>query len=1257
MGRTRRLRYRHLRRTIIAVIVALAVMLLLVRGLWRVLESEAVCSFTARRLERTARAVAGINLEIGSLGWSLVPPRMIVSDVRINGPSFRAEIDHAAIEPGGLIITRRTVILDSVEARGIRFSASAAPSAPKKSRRSPVRLIVRNLDLREIDADPLGLADGISLKIAGGEISWLQDSDETRGVLSVERLDATIPGVDPFSLSAEGTFGLRKRRLSFSTIRLRGEGFAFEGQIDTDGHFVQGTLGGRLDLVPVGRILRTHGLLEGRVIFDADFNTRRPTPLTVDIRSDRITAAHFPVEDIDGSIGIGPDGLWGDLRRSRFFGGVFRGRYELGALSSPFPHSIEARCDGMDIAALLETLGVPPAGLSSRMDVSVDLEWNGRQFKQGDGTASIILNPSEGALPISGRLQLGLGPEGLLRFEADGLKIGSSTVSLEGPLMVGAWAPEWGIHAEPVVLEEILPAVNRWIGSEVFPPEVSGGGSLDVGLSGPWKHLRVTVTLDSEEIRYSPITLDRLVIDAEIAGGRCVIENGRYRLGDGGGRIEGAIRWIPGPGEENLDLRIDGRGLPLADMGAWIDLPEDSVSGEAAFTGALRGSFDDPYGSWALGLKDIEIDGVPIGSGSATVDFRDTAFSISGLRFDEGLSGRVRWDLASQDLEGDLAWTTVPVGIFSPEIEPLLGTTLDWTAAFDWTAGTDFPTGRITAAGVDSTFEAEIGVSDIVASMSIGDVVSGVFEAQIDDDSSWSGDGNLRILSIDGLARRLAPNNLFPMTGSIEIPMQISGTGTGVTKIDGRILGADLQLGAQPTTISGDRSFHWDAGRIRLDGLELSAGDDHVYLKGRIDPDSGLQGNLSGSFDARLLRVFLPDWEPAGRVTGTIELLGALDQPLLEGIARIERGSFRLPGTPSVIGDLDGALFLSAGEIAFEDFDFKFMRGRGRGRGRIAVESGEAFLHLGGTITGLDFPLFPDFVPRIDGRWFLEGPVDDLKLSGDLDVIRAEVRRQDDLPSILMAWFGEVGAPREDALRLDLHVRAERTLVSRNPFVRLIGSADLTITGTDAHPGIVGTVEFTEGGEFVLQGIRYELERGQISFSDPTRIDPMLDFQARATIREYDVWLGLTGTMDRLIPIVSSDPPLSPPEIYSLMALGSIGSGGPGGAVGLTLASSLLTRRMNEVLGSRKQWLLPVDQIRVDPFVESTTGDPSARVTVVKQLSPSITVTLQSNLSGESQEVISARWYLGSGFFIEASRDNRTDTGNYGLDFKLRRRY
>jgi len=1258
VGRTGRLRYRHLRRTIIAVSGALAVVVLLVLGVWRVLESEAVCSFTARRLERAAKSVADIDLEIGNLGWTLLPPRVVLADVRLESGVVSAEVDRAAIELGGLFVARRTVVLDTIEARGIRIFLREGAVSKEKSDGAPVRVIVRHLDLREIDAEGVGLPGGFGLVIEGGDMSWLQEWGETRGFLSIERAELAVPGLETVSLGVDATFLRRQGGLDVPTLRLTGTDFSFKGAAAWDGEALTARLRARLDLEELDRVIRTRSLLQGRITLEADIDTARETIVEAQLASDRVVVSGFPIDELQASIEVGKGGLTGRVHQGRLFGGRLEGRYRLGRFAMPFPHEVELGCIGFDLAELLAKLGVPSGGLSSNADLTAEVAWNSDRFPEGHGEASVVFQGGEGRLPVTGLLTLGLSSEGLLQFSADDLSIGCSRVRLEGPLVVGAWAPEWGIHVEPARLAEILPAVNQWVGTEVFPAEISGQGSLDVGLSGPWKQLSVSIRMDVEDVRYPPMVLDRLVLDASIAGGECRLVDGRYRLGFGGGQIEGAIRWAPDPGEESLDLQIDGHRLPLEMVASWIDVPPGAVAGEASFAGGLRGSFDDSRGSWALGLTDVQVAGTRVGSGSATIDLRGGAFTVSGLDFDEGLEGQVRWDLVEHTLSGGLGWDTMSFETLPGGLHRLFGQVFDWQASFEWPLAETLPVGRLEISGEASRFSAHLDQSRLRASMTLDGLASGDLEAEFDDDSSsWSGQGEIRIDAMDILARRLAPEVSPLVTGAIRVPLKIWGQGGQVLGLKGALEDSGLRVGDKRAEIVGDQGFRWDSTGIRLGGLKIDVGGDQVFLRGRIDAESQLEGNVSGVFDARLLRVFLPEWEPAGRATGTVEILGQLDAPRLEGIARVERGSFRLPGTRSVVGDVDGSLFLSAGEVALEGLSFKFMRGRGQGRGGIVFDGGEAYLRLDGTIEGLDFPLFPGFVPRLKGQWGLEGPVNDLELSGDLVVTRGEVRRQDDLASLLMDWFGQVGPPAEDGLRLDLHVRADENLVSRSPFVRLEGSADLNITGTDARPGLVGSVEFMEGGEFTLQGIRYELERGQIGFSDPTRVDPMLDFQARASIREYDVWLSLTGTMDRLVPIVSSDPPLNPAEIYSLMALGQVGRGEAGGAVGVTLASSLLTRRMNEVLERREQWLLPVDQIRVDPFIESATGDPSARVTVVKQLSPTVTVTLQSNLSGDMDEIISARWYLGSGFFVEASRDSRTSDGAYGLDFKMRRRY
>ena len=106
--------------------------------------------------------------------------------------------------------------------------------------------------------------------------------------------------------------------------------------------------------------------------------------------------------------------------------------------------------------------------------------------------------------------------------------------------------------------------------------------------------------------------------------------------------------------------------------------------------------------------------------------------------------------------------------------------------------------------------------------------------------------------------------------------------------------------------------------------------------------------------------------------------------------------------------------------------------------------------------------------------------------------------------------------------------------------------------------------------------------------------------------------------------------------------------------MGLGLASSILSSELTSVFKRRGEIVLPVDQVRVDPFAADSTGNPTARLSVIKQLTPSWTVILQSTLSGEREQIVVSRWYLAPGLFLEAAQH---EDGSYSLDLKLRRPY
>lgn len=1251
MGRTKSLRYRHLRRTVIAVLAAVAFLLVMGRIGWRILHSRSVERTVVAWVEATAEA-AGVAVEIEGLGWGVMPPSLSLRDVTVRTGGLEAELQRVHVTLAGLRLTDRSIALGDVIVHGARVRYRG--DLPRPVGDGPrLRLSVARLDLREVTLEGAVTTRRIAGSIRDLDAGWVTEAGTARGFLLCPRIELEVGGMEPILGRLRARLELADSlRVPYLEVAATGLQLTGDGAVDRE--LVRLDLAGTLDLAELDRTVHAGRQLAGLTRIGVTVDTAAPAPLDVAVRADRLRAWRFRLADVAGSLRIGSDGLDGQLDQARLLGGRASGRYRLPRLRRPYRHDLEVVATGVELPRLLATLGVPPAGLAARGDLEIELAWTGRDLPGGAGLGTAVLAAADGELPAAGTVRARLDRDGLIQLEGDDLRIGRSRVSWQGPLAIDSWQPAWSIRADPAELAEVVTLLNRWARNQVLPEIVGGQGVLAVGLSGPWSDLVVSTRLDAAPLAIGPVALDRVVGDATVTGDRVAIGPVRFRLGDGDGEVEGSVSWGDRASEEALlDLELRGREVPLAEIARWIDLGP-VATGDLAFTGVLRGDPAEPRGSWAIGLTDVTLLGERLGDAAGNLGLDDGRFSLSRLAFDRGLTGDVSWDVGRRWLGVAAAWPRMPLAVLGARLEAPLGDVGSAELEMSWFLD-ELPTGHasLTTAAVELDAEATSG------EVTLSGAAEGVGRGRLALERTAAGDlegaGELHLESARELVARLAPTAEIPLTGTAEASLEVRWPAAGLPRATGRLETIDLRLDERPIRLVEPASFSLDLDRFELGGLFLEVDGDEVFARGAVGVDGGLRGNLSGTFDALLLRFLLPEWEPAGRATGVVELLGRVDRPRLEGIAEVANGSFKLPGTRTILSGIDGTVLLSSDEATLDGVSFRLMHGLARAAGRIFLQDGVFHLALSGSVRGLDYPLFPGLEPRLTGTWRLDGPVDDLLLSGDLEVTRATLRRKDDLATLLLDWFGGETSPAGEAgLNLDLRVEADRTLQARSPSLNLEGSAALHISGTSTDPGLVGTVELGEGSEFTFQGVRYEIDRGTITFTDPLEIDPRIELQAEAWVQSYRIGIGLAGTLDRLTPTVSSDPPLPQSEVWSLLGMGLRDEAVGEGSLGVGLASTLLTRELNSELQRRAQMVLPVDQLRVDPFAETSTGNPTARITVVKQLNPRWTVILQSNLSANREEVIVSRWFLSPGLFVEATRDV---DGSYALDLKLRRRY
>ncbi|HQR66904.1 MAG TPA: translocation/assembly module TamB domain-containing protein, partial [Thermoanaerobaculia bacterium] len=325
--------------------------------------------------------------------------------------------------------------------------------------------------------------------------------------------------------------------------------------------------------------------------------------------------------------------------------------------------------------------------------------------------------------------------------------------------------------------------------------------------------------------------------------------------------------------------------------------------------------------------------------------------------------------------------------------------------------------------------------------------------------------------------------------------------------------------------------------------------------------------------------------------------------------------------------------------------------------------------HLG----ALRLQPFPGFRATVSGDLRLEGDSTLRSVRGEIAVDRAiyDADMNLGLASLLSgkrgATVASVAGPF-DAVAVDVRINVPASSVEvRNNVARLKLAGDLLLRGNVGRPVVYGQLEVEEGGRLRLRDQNYDLASGKIIFSNPSRIEPFFDVDARTSIRtsggEYRVKAVVTGTAARLSASFSSDPPLTEAQIVSLLASGNLpATATPGSVVGGAVSSDasvaqaardLLTGLATEAITSRGKEFFRLDRLQIDPNFQGTSFT-GPRVTVGKTFGKNFTATIAyqfGSANNAQQQVISLVYELSPTAFIQAMQD---EYGVYSVELIFR---
>lgn len=1069
------------------------------------------------------------------------------------------------------------------------------------------------------------------------------------------------------------------------------------------------------------------GQFTGRFALAKDFRE-----LTGRFQSARTRLTRFDFDDVRGSLIWTRDRFEVIESRMALAGGRVDINYTYAPLGAPTPahQRLDARYSGVDIEQISNTVGLEGMRVAGRADGRHVLDFPSSHFDLRTGEGEIVVSAPDGRR-MQGRELIEIGSAGAtaaaldrdaplgrvplvgeVRYAYSGDRIDlarsyaattDTYVEFSGRTRSGndsdidfhVTSRDWQQS------DRLLAGIMTAAGARTRPVAVGGVGVFDGRLTGAFRSPRI-------EGQFSGRDLRAWDVDWGAARTALVVENSYVDIADaeleqGEARMRVAGRFSLGyprrDGGEEMRARIQMFDWPLRDLRHAFVLDDYPVDGPLSGDFQLQGDYRGPVGFGRLRLA----------TGVAYDEPFDTA--TSALRFD-GL-GVALDDLVVTKTGGHVngsayvAWAGTyrfkvdGRGIPVSSVHALTWEGVPLTGSLRLVAGGEAtfqaPRYDVTAA-IDDLYVGDEGIGQVSAQLSIRDrqmyidalemassrlAVSGTGRMPFDDGADSDITLTFVNTSLDPYVRVFSPT-FSPFTtlvgsGQLHVvgPLEDSSRLRGELRLDNAGLRQiDYQLRNEgPVRISLAQD------RMQIDRMRLVGEGTRLDVVGEMDiATERMSIRLLGDANLGLLQGALQDVRASGDAEVSAEISGPWRAPVVGGSILITDGRLRYAGLPHSLEAINGTVRFDTGGASLEGVSARLGGGPVRFGGRVAF-AGVSPSEFNVTATGFEMRIrYPEGVRSIvDAELALRGPIAQPTLSGLVRVRDAVLTRTVDTSGTGVFGLAAGGAPGPAAaasapgypLRYDLRVEAPSTLRIENNTARLVSSADLTLRGTYDRPQLFGRAE-VERGEVFFEGKRYNVRRGVIDFSNPTRIEPFFDIEAetRAQVpgQIYNVTFRVSGTPDRFVFDLSSDPPLNAVDIMALL-FGDVRD--PVNAELRALrapnqteqdliaarAARLLASPISQNVSRVAEQALGVDSVQITPSLanfgqQSSRLSPGARLTIGKRISDRLYLTFAQLLTSEQRDQL---------ILLEFTQNDRlswivsqNEDATYAIDVRVR---
>lgn len=478
-------------------------------------------------------------------------------------------------------------------------------------------------------------------------------------------------------------------------------------------------------------------------------------------------------------------------------------------------------------------------------------------------------------------------------------------------------------------------------------------------------------------------------------------------------------------------------------------------------------------------------------------------------------------------------------------------------------------------------------------------------------------------------------------TGQTELHATLRGPLKDKTKLEVHITIPTLNASYQSLQIGIASPVHAEFihSFLTLQPAEIRGTDTSLRVQGSIPFAGNGTPSLTaeGSLDVGILKIFSPDTTSSGTVAFKVHASGTAQNPNVNGQILFHDIAVLYSGAPVGLTKLNGTLDVAKNSIQISKVTGEIGGGDVVAGGSIIYRPQLQFnLLLQGKSMRLLYPT--GLRTLLDTNLSFTGNQQSSSMSGRVLIDSLGFTPDFDL-STFADQFSGTTIPTQpgvaDNIKLNVSVQSKDNLAANSSQISVEGGINVRVIGTAANPVIIGRTDLT-AGEVFYRNVRYQIQRGIITFDNPNQTSPVLNVSVATTVEQYNLTLRLTGPFDKLATAYTSDPPLPTADIISLLAQGQTTE--ESAAAGQSTNSILASQAASQAVGGIQR-LAGISSLSIDPLIGGNNANPSARIAIQQRVTKNFLFTFSTDVSQPGQEIVQGDYQINKRWSVNVTRD------------------